>query len=106
MQCDAPGTPDNAGNVNEEWVEIVNAGATAVDLAGWTVHDEGSNYTYTFPSLTLASGASVKLHTGSGVNTPTDVYWGQGSHVWNNTGVENAYLVSPSGAQIASKSCR
>jgi hypothetical protein len=48
----------------------------------------------------------VKRHTGSGSNTATDLYWGQGGHVWNNTGTENAYLVDTTGAEITKKSCR
>jgi hypothetical protein len=106
MQCDAPGTPDDASNVNDEWVEVVNGGASAAALAGWKVHDEGPNFTYTFPNFTLGAGGRVKLHTGSGANSATDLYWGQGGHVWNNTGTEIAYLLSSSGAEITSKSCR
>lgn len=102
MQCDAPGTPD----VNEEWVELLNGGGSAAALAGWKIRDEGPNYTYTFPDLTLGAGGRVKLHTGSGANTATDLYWGQASHVWNNTGVENAYLVDTHGAEVTKKSCR
>ena len=28
----------------------------------------------------------VTLHTGHGKNTATDLYWGQSTYVWNNTG--------------------
>jgi competence protein ComEC len=48
----------------------------------------------------------VELHTGSGPHRATDLYWGQGSHVWNNTGTENAYLVDANGAEVTKKSCR
>lgn len=105
MQCDAPGSPDDASNTNDEWVELVNNGA-AVDLTGWTLHDEGPNYTYTFSGLTLAPGDGIKVHTGSGADTATDLYWGRNQHVWNNTGTEIAYLVNPSGTLVASKNCR
>lgn len=50
------------------------------------LHDEGPNYTYTFPTYTLGAAAKVKLHTGAGTDNATDLYWGQASHVWNNTG--------------------
>ena len=105
MQCDAPGSPDDASNTNDEWVELVNNGA-AVDLTGWTVHDEGPNYTYAFSGLTLAPGGAVKVHTGSGTDTSTDLYWGRNQHVWNNTTMDIAYLVNPSGALVTSKNCR
>ncbi len=48
----------------------------------------------------------MKLHTGSGGNTATEVYWGQSRHVWNNTGTENAYLKDTNGTEVAKKSCR
>jgi hypothetical protein len=48
MQCDAPGSPDDASNVNDEWVELVNTGGAAATLTGWKIHDEGPNFTYTF----------------------------------------------------------
>jgi hypothetical protein len=106
MQCDAPGAPDDASNLNDEWVELVSGGGSAAALAGWKIHDEGPNFTYTFPNFTLGAGGRVKLHTGSGTNSTADLYWGQGGHVWNNTGTENAYLLSSDGAEIRSKSCR
>ena len=29
-------------------------------------------------------GKSVTVHTFSGVDTSTDLYWGRGNHIWNN----------------------
>ena len=106
MQCDAPGSPDDATNTNDEWVELVNSGSAAVDLTGWTLHDEGPNYTFTFSGFTLVPGAAVMIHTGSGADTATDLFWGRSQHVWNNTGTDIAYLVNSSGTIVATKSCR
>jgi competence protein ComEC len=107
MQCDAPGTPDDASNVNDEWVEIINNASNGESMQQWTVHDEGPNYTYAFKNgFLLPAGGHVKLHTGTGTDTATDLYWGRSQHVWNNTGVDNAYLVAPSGTVVTSKSCR
>jgi len=39
-----------------------------------------------FPSFKLGAGKSVRLHTGQGTNSSTDLYWGKGWYVWNNTG--------------------
>ena len=42
---------------------------------------------YRFPDgFSLAPGDQVTLHTGSGTDTSSDLYWGQGSPVWNNSG--------------------
>jgi len=43
--------------------------------------------TYTFPDgYTLGAGETVTLHTGSGTDSDTDLYWGSGSPIWNNGG--------------------
>jgi phosphatidylserine/phosphatidylglycerophosphate/cardiolipin synthase-like enzyme len=80
---------DPAGDPVDEYVRIQNH-AGAVEMTGWTLRDE-ANHVYTFPSFTLAAGASVRVWTGSGVDSTTDLYWGSGSAIWNNTG-DTAYL--------------
>jgi len=59
-------------------------------MSGWHVQDEVDT-TYTFPAFTLLARAHVRLHTGSGTNTATDLYWARGRAVWNNTG-DTVYL--------------
>jgi competence protein ComEC len=84
IHADAAGN-DNE-NLNDEYVVFRNNGDTTLDLAGWTV-EEGAGRTYTFPAgTTLAPGATLTLHTGTGTNTETDQYWGQTGAVWNNGG--------------------
>jgi hypothetical protein len=39
---------------------------------------------YIFPPFVLAVGALVKLHSGPGQNTTTDLYWPH-FPIWNNT---------------------
>ncbi len=84
IHADAAGN-DNE-NLNDEYVVFENTGSEALDLDGWTVRDE-ADHTYTFPSgFTLDAGDQVTLHTGSGEDSATDLYWGSGSAVWNNAG--------------------
>jgi Lamin Tail Domain len=71
--------------LNREYVTLTNTGTTTRTLTGWTVRDL-ANHIYAFPSFKLGPGKSVRLHTGKGTNTSTDLYWGRGSYVWNNTG--------------------
>lgn len=73
-------------DLQEEWVSVANADETAVNLTGWTIADEGTRNTYTFPLFTLNPGADVTVHSGAGNDTATDLYWGRGSPVWNNDG--------------------
>jgi len=62
-------------NLNGKFVRIVNNGPAAVDLTGWFIITGKTRYY--FPSGTVVQpGAPIKLHMGKGVNTATDLYWG------------------------------
>lgn len=96
-QYDSPGsdTRTNA-SLNAEWISLVNDGAAAVNLSGWKIVDQSR--AYTFGDVTIAGGGGkIRLHTGKGTNSKTDVYWGSGNYVWNNTG-DTATLLTRAGA--------
>lgn len=69
----------------EECVCLQNVDGTVADLNGWHVRDEQGNR-YEFPPFSLPGGAYVRLHTGIGISTGTDLYWGRDSEVWDNSG--------------------
>ena len=84
VHADAEG--DDRENLTDEYLTFENAGEETLDLSGWTVTDEAGKR-YTFPDgTTLAPGERVTLHTGSGEDTDTDLYWGASGPVWNNDG--------------------
>jgi Lamin Tail Domain len=87
IQYDPSGSDVPATNyqLNREYLTLTNAGTTTRTLTSWTVRDL-ANHVYTFPSFELGPGKSVRLHTGKGTNTSSDLYWGRGWYVWNNTG--------------------
>ncbi len=114
---DACGTPSSAGPtalevsrihenppgddtrvLNEEWIEILNTGTSPIDLTGWSVKDESASKRFAFPDgFTLSRGARVRIHSGCGDPTPTDLYWCQsGSAVWNNSG-DTVFVLDPDG---------
>jgi micrococcal nuclease len=81
---------DAAGNDNEnlngEYVTLRNRGDDSLDLSGWQISDEAGK-TYTFPDgTTLASGATLRVYSGSGTDDGTDFYWNRSGAVWNNDG--------------------
>jgi hypothetical protein len=92
LRCDAPG--DDNKNLNAEYVVVKNFSKKSVLLAGWRIHDEGRNHVYVFPSgFKLGPKAQghrsvVWVHTGKGTKKlgkrHWNLYWGQGSSVWNN----------------------
>jgi len=77
---------DEYDNLNDEYVVFENTGEQSVDLSGWTLSDD-ADHVYTFPDgVTLEPGATVTVHTGSGTDSATDLYWGSDAPVWNNGG--------------------
>ena len=72
-------------DVQGEYVQLENRGSTAQSLQNWTLRDE-ANHIYQFPAFTLAPGAAVRVWTKVGSDTSTELYWGFGSAIWNNTG--------------------
>ncbi|GGQ97865.1 lamin tail domain-containing protein [Streptomyces asoensis] len=84
VQYDSPGRDDRSNrSLNKEWVELTNTTRNAVNLDGWTLEDE-SGKTYTFGDYRLAGRATVRIHTGVGRDTRTDLYQDRRAYVWNN----------------------
>lgn len=99
VQFDAPGDDRKKENLNGEWVGISNNGNSAIDLTEWTLNDN-ENHVYNFPSnFKIKSGNSVKIHTGSGADTESDLYWNSGRPIWNNDG-DTATLKDKNGKVI------
>jgi competence protein ComEC len=84
VNADAEGS--DRDNLNDEFIVLENTGDGSLDLSGWTVSDE-AGATYTIPDgTTLAAGATLTIHSGSGTDTEADLYWGSSSPIWNNAG--------------------
>ncbi|WP_135824262.1 DUF4350 domain-containing protein [Halorussus ruber] len=86
-----PTISEDGETLNDEYVDVKNDGSSGQDMTGWTLEDE-AGYTYQFPDgFSLGAGETVRVHTGSGTDSSTDLYWGSGSPVWNNDS-DTAYL--------------
>jgi hypothetical protein len=72
-----------AGVLGSETVVIQNNGDAALLLSGWTLKDSQGS-TYTLLQLTLYPGGTVQIHTGSGLDTASDLYWGRSEPVWES----------------------
>jgi hypothetical protein len=70
-----------AGVLDNESVEIRNNGGSEVNLNGWKLQ-AANGKSYTFPGLTLLNGGIVTVHTGEGINTVVDLYWGLAHPAW------------------------
>ncbi|MGQ4331115.1 lamin tail domain-containing protein [Streptomyces hayashii] len=84
VQADSPGRDDRSNrSLNKEWVELTNTTRQSVNLDGWTLADD-SGHRYTFDHYRLAGRATVRVHTGVGRDTRTDLYQDRRAYVWNN----------------------
>jgi endonuclease YncB( thermonuclease family) len=91
-----PAGPDE-DDLNGEWVLLGDLGDQDADLGGWTLRDESSQNRYLFPTGTvLTPGGQVRIHTGCGDDSPTDLYWCASGPVWNNGG-DTVLLLDPQG---------
>lgn len=96
---DSPGSDTGSNtSLNAEWARVKNFSSKARVLTGWTIRD-AQGHVYKFPTFTLRAGYTVTLHTGSGANTATNLYWREDNYVWNNSG-DKAILKNRTGAKI------
>jgi hypothetical protein len=87
-----------ATSLNHEWVQLHNTSGARITMTGWTLRDV-AHHVFTFGTFTIKPHAYVKIHTGPGRDTQTDLYWGSGWYIWNNTG-DTAILRDNHGHQL------
>jgi PKD repeat protein len=76
---------DDAANLNDEYFTLQNTGDEAIDLSGWTVENE-RGVSFRIPNgIVLAPNAMITIHSGSGRDTASVLYWNASEPVWNNT---------------------
>ncbi|WP_256725420.1 lamin tail domain-containing protein [Streptomyces sp. IMTB 2501] len=68
--------------LNKQWVAVTNSSRRAVNLDSWKLSDL-DGHSYTFRHVRLAGRATVRVHTGVGRNTATDVYQDLRARVWD-----------------------
>lgn len=66
-------------------------------MGGWVLKDESATHRYNFPSgFALGVGAEVRVFTGCGSDSATELYWCNSGAVWNNSG-DTAFLLDKNG---------
>ncbi|MFD3330621.1 lamin tail domain-containing protein [Streptomyces sp. NPDC058701] len=84
VQADSPGREDRSNrSLNAEWVEITNTTRDAVNLRGWTLRDSDGNR-YRFDNVRIARHATIRIHSGNGRDTRTDLFQDRRDYVWDN----------------------
>jgi len=63
------------GDASDEYVCLTNADNGPADMGAWVLRNVLGR-TFNFPpGFTLATGQTVRVHTGSGADSPTDLHW-------------------------------
>ncbi|MFG2392228.1 lamin tail domain-containing protein [Streptomyces lavendulae] len=84
VQADSPGRDDHSNrSLNNEWVEITNTTRDAINLRGWTLRDDDGNR-YRFDNVRINSHATIRIHTGTGHNSRTDLFQNRREYIWGN----------------------
>jgi len=108
VNWDADGNDES--NLNGEWVRIRNRGGAPVPLGGWWLRDSFLRLSrhhlpgFEFPSSTVVpAGGAIRLHSGCGKATATELYWCQPASVFEKATYsprdmgDGAYLFDPQG---------
>ncbi len=86
-------------NNADEVVTITNKGTKPVPLGGWGIGDSYPRRFILPGATSIPAGGSIRVHTGSGRNTDTDIYWGLPRAAYENESgpprniFDHAYLV-------------
>lgn len=71
-----------AGQLENEALTITNLGSRPIALQNWQLVDD-AGHEYTFSQVTLfGDGAAILVHTTTGVDGPTDLFWGESEALW------------------------
>ncbi|MGW3141058.1 lamin tail domain-containing protein [Streptomyces sp. NPDC001139] len=69
-------------SLNQEWADVTNDSRRAVNLDHWTLSDR-DGHTYTFHHVLLQGRSTVRVHTGLGRDSRSDVYQDRRGFVWD-----------------------
>jgi hypothetical protein len=83
----------------DQWVEISNNDTSNISFTGWKLINMMKAKTYSFPTgFSLIPGTTVKVHSGPGNNTSTDLY--NSKQAWGKT--DTAILKDATGKIVSS----
>ncbi len=94
-------------NESDEYVQLLNNGASPVDINGWTLRDMDLNekdQSFTFGgSHILPSGDRIRVYTNEYHPEWGGFSFGRGTSIWNNSNPDTAGLFNPAGALVSTR---
>lgn len=101
VQADAPGRDHQ--NLNGEYVELRQTDNHIIRLGGYQICDR-ANHCFKLPTeTTVQQREAVRIYTGSGETTGTQIFMGRNRAIWNNSG-DQVRLLNPRGEVVATYS--
>ena len=92
---------------SDEYVQLLNNGASPVDINGWRLRDMDLNekgQTFTFGgSHILPSGDRIRVYTNEYHPEWGGFSFGRGTSIWNNSNPDTAGLFNPAGALVSTR---
>ena len=87
---------------SDEYVQIVNAAGTSVDLSDWSLKDvaDGSP-TFTFLDYTIAPNETIRVYTNEVHSESGGFSFGRGSSIWANSEPDTAALFNAQGQEVS-----
>ena len=86
---------------SDEYLQIVNLGNAAQELAGWVLADREGTPSFEFPSWALEAGAAVRVYTNEVHHEWGGFSFGRGKAVWNNSQPDTAELYDQAGGLVS-----
>ena len=89
----------------DEFVQIINQGSAAVDLAGWKLVDiSDGTPEFIFPSDGLSPGERIRVYTNQVHPEWGGFSFGRGTAIWANSDPDTAGLFDSQGTEVSTKS--
>src|SRR5690606_10211838 len=85
---------------SDEYAEIVNRGASPVNLGGWRLNAGDPGQDFGFPGFELQPGQSCRVYTNEFHPESCGFSFGRGQAIWNNSG-DCGYLYDAAGNQVS-----
>lgn len=84
---------------SDEYAEIANTGATAVDLTGWRLNAGNPGQDFVFPDYMIGAGQTCRIYTNQTHAESGGFSFASKDPIWNNQG-DCGYLYDPQGNLI------
>ena len=92
---------DDNKNLNDEWVRVSNVCSSMISVGGWWIKDRHGQQVHLRELGPNGQGIHLPAHRQGHQSTRPPLLGPDQSEVWNNSGIETAYLVNKYGKVVS-----